>query len=67
MKSRLDERKSLKENVINKNNEMPTIALIHCGFVPHQNMSINQRLITKWNNPADDSTMKSNTKPLANN
>jgi hypothetical protein len=28
--------------------------IIHCGFVPHQNKNINQRLISKRNNPADD-------------
>ena len=38
---------------------MPTMAIIHCGFVPHQNKSINQLLISKRNNPADDSTTKS--------
>jgi len=35
------------------------MAIIHCGFVPNQNISINQRLISKRNNPADDSTTKS--------
>lgn len=35
------------------------MAIIHCGFVPHKNKSINQRLISKRNNPADDSTTKS--------
>ncbi len=36
------------------------MAIIHCGFVPHQNKSINQRMISKRNNnPADDSTTKS--------
>ena len=35
------------------------MAIIHCGFVPHQNKSINQQLISKRNNPADDSTTKS--------
>jgi len=32
------------------------MALIHCGFVPHQNANIDQRLISKPNNHADDST-----------
>ena len=27
------------------------MAIIHCGFVPHQNKSINQWLISKRNNP----------------
>jgi hypothetical protein len=36
-----------------------TMAIIHCGFVPHQNNSINQRLVSKRNNPADVSTTKS--------
>ena len=40
-------------------NDLPTMAIIHCGFVPHQNKSINQRLISEWNIPADDSTTKS--------
>jgi hypothetical protein len=35
------------------------MAIIHCGFVPQQNKSINQQLISKRNNPADDSTTKS--------
>jgi len=35
------------------------MAIIHCGLVPHQNKSINQRLISQRNNPADDSTTKS--------
>jgi len=35
------------------------MAIIHCGFVPHQSISINQWLISQWNNPVDDSTTKS--------
>ena len=35
------------------------MAIIHCDFVPHQNKSINQWLISKRNNPTDDSTTKS--------
>ena len=35
------------------------MAIIHYGFVPHHNKSINQGLISKRNNPADDSTTKS--------
>lgn len=35
------------------------MAIIHCGFVPYQNKSINQRLISQVKNPADDSTTKS--------
>ena len=35
------------------------MAIIHCGFVPHQNNSINQWLISQRNNPADNSTTKS--------
>ncbi len=35
------------------------MAIIHCGFVPHQSKSINQWLISRRNNPADDSTTKS--------
>ena len=35
------------------------MAIIHCGFVPQQNIGINQWLISKRNNPADDSTTKS--------
>ncbi len=34
------------------------MAIIHCGFVPHQNISIKQLLISKRKNPADDSTTK---------
>lgn len=46
--------------LIKKNNaERTTMAIIHCGFVPHQNKSINQWLISKRNNPADDSKTKS--------
>jgi len=41
------------------NNESTTMAIIHYGFVPHQNKSINQKLISKRDNPADDSTTKS--------
>ena len=33
--------------------------IIHGGFVPHQNKSINQRLISMRNNSAYDSTPKS--------
>jgi len=32
---------------------------IHCGFVPQQNLSINQWQISQWSNPDDDSTTKS--------
>ena len=39
------------------------MAIIHCGLVQHQNKSINQRLISKRNDPADNSTTKSYTKP----
>lgn len=35
------------------------MAIIHCGFVPHQNKSINQTAGFRQNNPADDSTTKS--------
>jgi hypothetical protein len=35
------------------------MAIIQCGFVPHQNKSIDQQLISKRINPADDSTTKS--------
>ena len=35
------------------------MAIIHCGFVPHQNKSINQTVGFQWNNPKDDSTTKS--------
>jgi hypothetical protein len=36
-----------------------TMAIIHCGFVPHQNKGINQTAGFRRNNPADDSTTKS--------
>ncbi len=36
-----------------------TMAIIHCGFVPHQNININQTAGFQRNNPADDSTTKS--------
>ncbi len=35
------------------------MAIIHCGFVPHQNLGINQRLTYQRTHPADDSTTKS--------
>ncbi len=35
------------------------MAIIHCGLMPHQNKDINQWLISKRNNPTDDSTTKS--------
>ena len=35
------------------------MAIIQCGFVPHQNKSINQRLISERNNPSDNSITKS--------
>ena len=35
------------------------MAIIHCGFVPNQNKSINQIDGFKRNNPADDSTTNS--------
>jgi len=35
------------------------MAIIHGGFVPPQDKSINQRSISKRNNPTDDSTTKS--------
>ncbi len=35
------------------------MAIIHCGFVPHQSLINLARLISQRNNPADDSTMKS--------
>jgi hypothetical protein len=44
---------------MNKKSQLTTMAIIHCGFVPRQNKSINQWLISKRNNPADDSTTKS--------
>jgi hypothetical protein len=37
---------------------LTTMAIIHCGFVPHQNKSINQTAEFRRNNPADDSTTK---------
>jgi len=35
------------------------MAIIHCGFVPHQNNRINQTAGFRRNKPADDSTTKS--------
>ena len=35
------------------------MAIIHCGFVQHQNKSINLWLLSKRNNLEDDSTTKS--------
>jgi len=40
------------------------MAIIHCGFVPHQNKGINQAAGFRRNNPADDSTTKSYTRLL---
>ena len=33
-----------------------TLAIIHCGFVPHQSLIHLTRLISRWNNPSDDPT-----------
>ena len=41
-----------------KNNESTTTAIIHSGFVPQQNKSIDQWLISQRKNPMDDSTTK---------
>ena len=49
--------KSLK--ILEENNDLLTMAIIHCGFVPHQNKVILTQLISQRNNPADDSTTKS--------
>lgn len=40
------------------------MAIIHCGFVPHQNKSINQTAGFGRNNPADDSITKSQPRPI---
>ena len=38
---------------------MQTMAIVHCGFVPHPNKITNQRLISQRNNPVDDTITKS--------
>ena len=35
------------------------MAIIHCGFVPHQSIMYKSGLISQRNNPRDDSTTKS--------
>jgi len=41
------------------NLQIRIMAIIHCGFVPHQNKSINLTAGFRRNYPADDSTPKS--------
>jgi len=40
------------------------MAIIHCGFVPHEYIFYKLRLISTRNNPADYSTTKSYRTPL---
>jgi hypothetical protein len=39
--------------------QLPTIAIIHCGRELKQSLIYKKSLISKLNNPADDSTTKS--------
>ena len=41
-----------------------TMAIIHCGLVPHQNKSINQQLISKRNGPSGQFHNETIAKPL---
>ena len=37
---------------------------LHCGVAPDHKKNINKRLISKQNNPADESSAKSQQKPF---